>query len=86
VEAIVRSVSIVGGLLGDRLLSGGDAMYSDLEKVDTTKLENFQTCSIEWALKTKLFRIDGTTEDVILNEDDTAMLTAKMYVNNQWND
>jgi hypothetical protein len=63
-----------------------DRVYSDIEKVDTANLENFQTYSIEWALKTKLFRTDGTTEDVILNESDTATLVTKMYANNHWED
>lgn len=61
-------------------------VYSDVEKVDTTKLENFQTYSIEWALRTKLFRTDGSTEDVILNESDTDALVTRMYADNQWTD
>ena len=60
--------------------------YSDVTKIDTTNLQNFQTTSVEWAYKVKLFRSDGSTEVHFLNEEDTETIHKKMYLDNQWED
>lgn len=53
--------------------------YSVLSDVDISNIKDFKTYSIEWAMRTRIIRKDGSSEVYILNEEDTDTLVANLY-------